>query len=584
MNIPLRTIKRRTPTTALALDGLHPVIARVFAARGVRDTCELDHSLDRLIPPASLKGLDAAVELLLTALASDRRFLIVADFDADGATSCALAMRALTMLGARHVSFVVPNRFKYGYGLTPEIVAVAAERHPDVLITVDNGISSVEGVRAARALGMDVLITDHHLPGEELPPASAIVNPNQPGCEFPSKQLAGVGTIFYVMLALRARLRAQDWFARHTIPEPNLAELLDLVALGTIADVVPLDANNRILVAQGLKRINAGRCCPGIQALLAVAKRPPGRITAADLAFGAGPRLNAAGRIEDMALGIDCLLAVDNAEATRLATRLDELNSERRQIESDMHDQARAALAQLHLGGTLPRGLCLYDPSWHQGVIGIVAGRIKDRLHRPVIAFAPAGDGELKGSARSVAGVHIRDCLDAIAARHPAMLQKFGGHAMAAGLSLRTQAYDDFAHAFADEVARHLSEDDLHGDLVTDGELGAQEMTLEFAELLRAAGPWGQGFSEPLFDGHFRVLSARILGEKHLKLNIAHPSGRAIEAIAFNFPGDPPAVGDTVRMAFRLDVNEYKGLRRVQLVIEHLSPLDEPVAAGMMPA
>ncbi len=584
-----RPIRRRSPL-APPMHGLHPVLARVLAARGVQHASELDHSLDRLIPPGTLKGLDVAVALLADAIARDRRIVIVADFDADGATSCALAVRALTMMGARQVSFVVPNRFKYGYGLTPEIVEVAAAQGPDVLVTVDNGISSVEGVRAARERGMDVLITDHHLPGQELPPASAIVNPNQPGCEFPSKQLAGVGVIFYVMLALRAHLRAAGGFASSNIHEPNLADLLDLVALGTVADVVPLDSNNRVLVAQGLGRINNGRCSPGIRALLAVSRRPVGRIAAADLAFGAGPRLNAAGRLEDMSLGIACLLASDDAEAARFAQQLDALNHERREIEAGMHDQAREALARLHFDGGLPRGVCLFDPDWHQGVIGIVAGRIKDQLHRPAIAFARADHGEIRGSARSVAGVHVRDCLDAVAARHPGMLRKFGGHAMAAGLTLREEAFGAFAAAFADEVSRHLSEDDLRGELHTDGEIGARDLTLEFAELLRAAGPWGQNFSEPLFDGCFEVVSARRVGERHLKLNLRHPEGGVVEAIAFNQPHDPPAAGTRVQVAYRLDANEFQGVRRVQLVIEQLSLLEEPgdgvalAAVGMMPA
>ncbi len=585
----LRPIRRRSPFTPM-MDGLHPVIARVLAARGVSDTSELDNSLDRLIPPNLLKGLDQAIALLTDAIARDRRIVIVADFDADGATSCALGMRALSMMGARHVSFVVPDRFKYGYGLTPEIVSVAAAQQPDVLVTVDNGISSVEGVRAARAMGMDVLVTDHHLPGVELPPATAIVNPNQPGCGFPSKQLAGVGVIFYVMLALRAHLRANGWFDQQNIPVPNLAGLLDLVALGTVADVVPLDFNNRVLVAQGLGRINNGRCSPGIRALLSVARRPLGRITATDLAFGAGPRLNAAGRLEDMSAGIACLLASDDATAVRLAQQLDDLNRERREIEAGMRDQAREALAQLHLDGGLPRGLCLFNAGWHQGVIGIVAGRIKDQVHRPVIAFARTEAGEIKGSARSVSGVHIRDCLDAIAARYPLMLQKFGGHAMAAGLTLREEAFEAFAAAFADEVSRHLSEDDLCTELVTDGEIPARDLTLEFAELLRAAGPWGQGFSEPMFDGSFEVVSARIVGERHLKLNLRHREGRVVEAIAFNHPHEPPAAGTWMHAAFRVDVNEYQGIRRVQLVIEQLTPADTPgdgaatLAVGMMPA
>ncbi len=583
---------------------LHPVLRRIYRARQVGAAAELDCALERLLPPMLLRGMDHAVALLDQALRQQRRILIVADFDADGATSCAVMVRALTQMGAKDVRYLVPNRFEYGYGLTPEIVALAAQQNPDLIVTVDNGISSVAGVRAARAHGMQVLITDHHLPGAELPEADAIVNPNQPGDTFPSKHLAGVGVAFYLMLALRTHLRASGWFAQQdvtddsrdgggratpgAVAEPNLAQLLDFVALGTVTDVVPLDANNRILVAQGLARLNAGIGSPGVRALLAVAKRLPGRITAMDLGFVAGPRLNAAGRLADMSLGIACLLTDDAAAAQQMARELDTLNRERRGIEAGMQNQALAALENLKLDAAgLPRGLCLYDESWHQGVIGLVAARIKERVHRPVIAFARANDQELKGSARSVAGLHIRDALDSIAAHHPGLLSKFGGHAMAAGLTLARERFDAFAQAFDAEVSRWLTDDDLQGRLYTDGELAAEDFSLSLAETLRAGGPWGQGFPEPLFDGCFDVLDRRIVGEKHLKLTLravdskpqtglpwpaalaSIPSAKPISAIAFH-AATTPSDWTRIRAAYRLDVNEYQGNRSLQLVLEHL--------------
>jgi single-stranded-DNA-specific exonuclease len=549
---------------------LHPVLRRIYRARQVGGGAELDCALERLLSPMLLRGMDRAVVLLDQALRQQRRILIVADFDADGATSCAVVVRALTQMGAKDVRYLVPNRFEYGYGLTPEIVALAAQQNPDLIITVDNGISSVAGVRAAHAHGMQVLITDHHLPGAELPEADAIVNPNQPGDAFPSKHLAGVGVAFYLMLALRAHLRASGWFSQQDVTEPNLALLLDLVALGTVADVVPLDANNRVLVAQGLARLNAGVGSPGVRALLAVAKRLPGRITAMDLGFVAGPRLNAAGRLADMSLGIACLLTDDAAAAQQMARELDTLNRERRGIEAGMQSQALAALENLKLDAAgLPRGLCLYDESWHQGVIGLVAARIKERVHRPVIAFARANEHELKGSARSVAGLHIRDALDSIAARHPGLLSKFGGHAMAAGLTLARERFDAFAQAFDAEVSRWLTDDDLQGRLYTDGELTAEDFSLSLAETLRAGGPWGQGFPEPLFDGCFEVLERRIVGEKHLKLVLRSDGSRPIDAIAFH-AAETPSDWTRIRAAYRLDVNEYQGVRALQLVLEHL--------------
>jgi single-stranded-DNA-specific exonuclease len=570
-----RQFLRREPARGSLPPGLHPVLARLYAARHVHRSDELDQSLERLLPPDGLKGIECASALLADAVRYSRRILIVADFDADGATSCALALRALRAMGAREVHYVVPNRFEYGYGLTPEIVAVAAQWRPDLLITVDNGISSVEGVRAAKHAGMRVLITDHHLPGAELPAADAIVNPNQPGDGFTSKMLAGVGVIFYVMLALRAQLRTQGWFAQPGLAEPNLARLLDLVALGTVADVVPLDHNNRVLVAQGLKRINQGQASAGIRALLNVAGRRPGRLGAADLGFAVAPRLNAAGRLTDMSLGIECLLTEDEGRAEEIARQLDSLNRERREIEAGMQTQALEAIDQLHLDGILPHGLCLFDESWHQGVIGILAARIRERVHRPVIAFAPAGDAELKGSARSVPGLHIRDALDAVAARHPGLVTKFGGHAMAAGLTLPRAHFDRFRVAFAAEAAQHLSDDDLAGRVITDGELAADDLTLELAELLRDAGPWGQGFPEPLFDGVFEVAEQRVVGERHLKLRLS-TGGRAVEAIAFGqVPAGNPPAWRRVRAAYRLDVNEFQGRRGLQLVIEYLEGIGD---------
>ncbi len=549
---------------------LHPLLARLLAARGVTRPEELEHGLGQLLPYQQLKGIDAATALLEQALRERWRLLIVGDFDADGATSTAVALRALRLLGAEQVDFLVPNRFEYGYGLTPEIVAVAAQSQPDLIITVDNGIASVDGVAAAQQLGIRVLVTDHHLAPAELPSAEAMVNPNQPGDSFPSKHLAGVGVIFYTLLALRARLRESAWFTEQGIAEPKLAELLDLVALGTVADVVVLDHNNRILVAQGVARIRAGRGCAGINALCTIAKRDPARLRATDLGFAIGPRLNAAGRMDDMSLGIRCLLSDDPQEAMRLAIELDSLNQERRQVEGEMREEALTELQRLHLDDTLPYGLCLYNPDWHQGVIGILASRVKERVHRPVIVFTDAGEGIIKGSARSVPGVHIRDALDAVASRHPGLLHKFGGHAMAAGMSLALEGLETFRQAFDEEVRRHLSEEDLQGVLLSDGELDAQTADMALADTLRHALPWGQGFPEPLFDGRFAVISQRIVGEKHLKFRLRWPeSEEQVEAIAF-FVDDELLQGEfsEVQIAYRVDVNEWNGRRSLQLLIE----------------
>jgi len=570
----MRIEPRPLPAQLPDLGDLPPLLTRLYAARGVQSAAELDKGLARLIPYQQLKGIDAAVDLLVQALQQRQRILIVGDFDADGATASSVGVLGLRMLGAAHVDYLVPNRFEYGYGLTPEIVAVALQRQPELLVTVDNGISSVDGVTAAKAAGLKVLVTDHHLPGPELPAADAIVNPNQPGCAFPSKALAGVGVMFYVLLALRARLRELGWFAKAGISEPNLGELLDLVALGSVADVVPLDANNRILVHQGLARIRAGRARPGLRAVLEVAGRQHARITSTDLGFILGPRLNAAGRLDDMSLGIECLLCEDEALARDMAQQLDELNKDRKAIEQGMQREALAQLKDLPVE-SLPFGLCLFEPDWHQGVIGILASRLKERYHRPAIAFADAGDGLLKGSARSVPGLHIRDALDAVAARHPGLISKFGGHAMAAGLSLPQEHFGAFAAAFDAEVRRQLSEDDLTGRLLSDGQLGAEEFHLELAKALRHAGPWGQHFPEPLFHGVFQIVTQRVVGEKHLKLVLKTECGSlTLDGIAFNVDRDiwPNPNVRWVELAYKLDVNEYQGRESVQLMVAHLAP------------
>ena len=551
---------------------LHPVLRRAYAARGIRHSGELALTLDRLMPVGTLDGVEAAVRLILEH--RERRILVVGDFDADGATSTALIVRALRAWGFACVDFLVPNRFEFGYGLTPEIVGLAATRSPSLIVTVDNGISSTAGVAAARARGIQVLITDHHLPGAELPAADVIVNPNVPGSQFASRALAGVGVAFYVMAALRRELER-----RGLSVAPPIADFLDLVALGTVADLVPLDVNNRVLISQGIRRIRAGRAVPGIRALLAIAQRNIATMTAADLGFSIGPRLNAAGRLDDMSIGIRCLLTDDEAEALALATRLDALNAERREIEARMQGAALAAVSSLREageGGPTRHGVCLFDAGWHQGVVGLVASRIKDRIRRPVIAFARAGDGSLRGSARSIAGIHIRDVLDGIAARHPELIQRFGGHAMAAGLTLEESRLDAFARAFDEEVSRWRDPAVPANRIETDGELSSEEIALETAQALRDGGPWGQAFPEPVFDGRFSVRNARLVGDKHLKMWVTCQDGeRSFDAIAFNFKGaDEPATlpaGD-VRLVYRLDINEYKGERRLQLLVDHVIP------------
>ncbi|HKT31999.1 MAG TPA: single-stranded-DNA-specific exonuclease RecJ [Gammaproteobacteria bacterium] len=574
-----RRIEHRAPAAAAVLpDSVHPLLRHIYAARGVLTAADLDHALTTLHDFRGFHGMRAAVALLAECLERDLKILIVGDFDADGATSSALGVRALRTLGARHVDYLVPNRFEYGYGLTPEIVALAATRHPHLIVTVDNGISSHAGVAAARAAGMRVLVTDHHLPGATLPEADAILNPNLPDDGFPSKCLAGVGVTFYLLLALRAHLRESGWFTQRAIPEPNLAEFLDIVALGTVADLVPLDHNNRVLVAQGLARIRAGQCVPGIQALLHTARRELARVTAADLGYAVAPRLNAAGRLTDMSLGIECLLADDETRARELAVRLDALNRERRAIEAQMREEALHALDQMRLStedAALPFGLCLFNTQWHQGVIGLVAARIKDRVHRPVIAFARAEDGQLRGSARSVAGVHIRDVLEAVDTRHPGLIGKFGGHAMAAGLNLAEQEFARFAEAFDVEVRRWAKAGDLDGVLYTDGELDPEYLTLECAELLHNAGPWGQAFPEPSFDGVFQILERRTVGQGHVKLTLAEPRSHArVDAIAFHPVGAQLPEGcRQAHLVYRPEVNAYRGENRLQLLVEHIEPV-----------
>ena len=568
----MRIEPRPLPQTLPFLGEMPTLLTRLYAARGVQSQAELDKSLARLIPYQQLKGIDAAVDLLVVALEQRQRILIVGDFDADGATASTVGMLGLRLLGAAHVDYLVPNRFEYGYGLTPEIVEVALTREPQLLITVDNGISSVEGVAAAKKAGLKVLVTDHHLPGTELPAADAIVNPNQPGCAFPSKALAGVGVIFYVLIALRARLNSLGRYEHSQAP--NIAELLDLVALGSVADVVPLDANNRILVHQGLERIRAGRARPGLKAILEVAKRDHTRITSTDLGFILGPRLNAAGRLDDMSLGIECLLTDDANAARAMAAQLDEMNQDRKSIEQGMQREALAQLKELPVD-SMPFGLCLFDPDWHQGVIGILASRLKERYFRPTFAFADAGDGLLKGSGRSVPGFHIRDALSVVAAQHPDLIAKYGGHAMAAGLTLPVANFEQFSQAFDAEVRRQLREEDLTGRLLSDGSLTVEEFHLELARALRNAGPWGQHFPEPLFHGVFELVEQRIVGERHLKVVLKTECGSVkLDGIAFGIDRDvwPNPTIRWVELAYKLDLNEFRGNETVQLMIAHIEP------------
>jgi single-stranded-DNA-specific exonuclease len=571
--IVLRPIKKKH-----ALQGnLHPLLERIFLARGITSDLELDRTLAKLPSPWLLSGMEEMVEHLIVAINEQQKICIVADFDADGATSCAVAIKGLQLLGAGQVTFVVPNRFEYGYGLTPEIVELVKLQNPDVIITVDNGISSIDGVKAATDSGIKVLVTDHHLPGSNLPAATAIVNPNLLDDKFPNKSLAGVGVIFYVLLALRSRLRDINWFETNQVKEPNLAQLLDYVALGTVADVVALEQSNRILVYQGLLRIRTGRCHPGLTALVEVSGKNPQTITAADLGFSLGPRLNAAGRMDDMSLGIQCLLSDDPALAKDIALQLDELNNDRREVEAVMKHEALTYLSEMKALDEhhLPAGVCLFDANWHQGVIGILASRIKDQVHRPVIAFAPAGKDLIKGSARSIPGVHIRDVLSDIAAAHPKLLSKFGGHAMAAGLSLKMHDYPPFALAFDEMVSKRLASVDLEQKILSDGELAEQEMTIEIADLLQNSATWGQEFPEPLFDGVFDVIQSRIVGQRHLKLVLRKPVGDlVIDAIAFFVDRPEHWLGlRQIKAVYKLDINEFRGNRTVQFIVQYFEKI-----------
>jgi len=565
------------PTVTPAFsDDIPPLLQRLYANRGLREDSELNRSVAGLHQYQALTGIEGAVALLSEAIATHKSILIVGDFDADGATSSALSVKALRMMGATRVDYLVPNRFDDGYGLSPDVVDQAAERDADLIMTVDNGVSSLAGVAHAKALGMQVVVTDHHLPGEQLPDADAMVNPNLNDCGFPSKALAGVGVAFYLMLALRAHLREQGWFEQQGIAIPNLAELLDLVALGTVADVVALDANNRILVHQGLQRIRAGRCCPGIQALIEVANRNMATLVASDFGFALGPRINAAGRLDDMSFGVELLLSNNIHAARRMAAELDALNQTRKEIEAGMKQEAVAWCERLIAEKSeqdLPVGLALFQRDWHQGVIGILASRLKEQFHRPVIAFADGGDGTIKGSARSIPGLHMRDTLDRIDTQHPGLIKKFGGHAMAAGLTIDESEFERFARLFDTQVREAVNDDDLKGVLLSDGELSSRDLSIETAELIQAGGPWGQGFPEPQFDGTFKVLQQKLVGSKHLKLMVEHPDGGAmIDAIAFNIDvrrWPDPSVKQ-MRLVYRLDINEFRGNRSAQLIVSHL--------------
>ncbi|EPJ5577515.1 single-stranded-DNA-specific exonuclease RecJ [Citrobacter farmeri] len=556
---------------------LSPLLRRLYASRGVRSALDLERSVKGMLPWQQLSGVEKAVEILYNAFREGTRIIVVGDFDADGATSTALSVLGMRSLGCDNISYLVPNRFEDGYGLSPEVVDQAHARGAQLIVTVDNGISSHAGVDHARALGIPVVVTDHHLPGETLPAAEAIINPNLTDCDFPSKSLAGVGVAFYLMLALRTFLRDKGWFDKRGIAPPNLADLLDLVALGTVADVVPLDANNRILTWQGLSRIRAGKCRPGIKALLEVSNRDAQKLAASDLGFALGPRLNAAGRLDDMSVGVALLLCDNIGEARVLANELDALNQTRKEIEQGMQAEALTLCEKLERSReTLPGGLAMYHPEWHQGVVGILASRIKERFHRPVIAFAPAGDGTLKGSGRSIQGLHMRDALERLDTLHPGLMIKFGGHAMAAGLSLEEAKFDLFQQRFGELVTEWLDPSLLQGEVVSDGPLSAAEMTMEIAQLLRDAGPWGQMFPEPLFDGRFRLLQQRLVGERHLKVMVEPVGGGPLlDGIAFNV--DTACWPDNgvreVELAYKLDINEFRGNRSLQIIIDNIWPV-----------
>lgn len=569
--------RREVDSTADIPAELPELLQRLYASRGVRNAADLERSVKGMLPWQQLNGVDKAVEMLYDAFRQGLRIIVVGDFDADGATSTALSVLGMRQLGCANVGYLVPNRFEDGYGLSPEVVDQAHARGAQMIMTVDNGISSHVGVDRAHELGIPVLVTDHHLPGDILPAAEAIINPNLHDCEFPSKSLAGVGVAFYLMLALRTHLRDKGWFEAQGIAIPNLAELLDLVALGTVADVVPLDANNRILTWQGLSRIRAGKCRPGIKALLEISNRDPQKLAASDLGFALGPRLNAAGRLDDMSVGVALLLSDNIGEARQLANELDALNQTRKEIEQGMQAEALTLCEKLERGSeTLPGGLAMYHPEWHQGVVGILASRIKERFHRPVIAFAPAGDGTLKGSGRSIQGLHMRDALERLDTLYPGMIIKFGGHAMAAGLSLEEAQFEAFQQRFGELVTEWLDPALLQGEVVSDGPLSAAEMTMETAQMLRDAGPWGQMFPEPLFDGRFRLLQQRLVGERHLKVMVEPVGGGPLlDGIAFNVDTTcwPDNGVREVELAYKLDINEFRGNRSLQIIIDNIWPI-----------
>lgn len=569
--------RREADETAELPADLPPLLRRLYASRGVRSARELERSVKGMLPWQQLSGIDNAVEILYNAFREGTRIIVVGDFDADGATSTALSVLGMRALGCDNISYLVPNRFEDGYGLSPEVVDQAKARGAQLIVTVDNGISSHAGVAHAKTLGIPVIVTDHHLPGDTLPDAEAIINPNLRDCEFPSKSLAGVGVAFYLMLALRTFLRDKGWFDERNIAPPNLAELLDLVALGTVADVVPLDANNRILTWQGLSRIRAGKCRPGIKALLEISNRDPQQLAASDLGFALGPRLNAAGRLDDMSVGVALLLCDNLGEARVLASELDALNQTRKEIEQGMQAEALILCEKLERSSeALPGGLAMYHPEWHQGVVGILASRIKERFHRPVIAFAPAGDGTLKGSGRSIQGLHMRDALERLDTLYPDLMIKFGGHAMAAGLSLEEHKFEQFQQRFGELVTEWLDPALLQGEVISDGPLSAAEMSMEVAQLLRDAGPWGQMFPEPLFDGRFRLLQQRLVGERHLKVMVEPVGGGPLlDGIAFNIDTTcwPDNGVREVELAYKLDINEFRGNRSLQIIIDDIWPL-----------
>ncbi|EMB9235690.1 single-stranded-DNA-specific exonuclease RecJ [Vibrio alginolyticus] len=571
--------RRPEPDLSLLPDSIPPILKRIYINRGITDLSQLETSARGLHSYQKLGGIEQAVDLLFQAIKEQKRIIVVGDFDADGATSSALSVLALRMLGSHNVDYLVPNRFEDGYGLSPEVVDQALELGAEMIMTVDNGVSSIEGVRYAKENGITVLVTDHHLPGQVLPDVDAMVNPNLESCSFPSKALAGVGVAFYLMMALCVHMRKHNWFAEQGMQEPKLMELIDLVALGTVADVVPLDENNRILVHQGLQRIRAGKARPGIQALIEVAKRDARRLVASDFGFALGPRINAAGRLDDMSFGVELLMCNNIHAARRMASELDSLNQTRKEIEEGMKQEAMAFCERLQFGegNELPYGLALFQRDWHQGVIGILASRIKEKFHRPVIAFADGGEGTIKGSCRSIPGLHMRDALDFIDTQNPGLIIKFGGHAMAAGLTIKEQDFERFSRLFDEVVKKELDEAALKGVIMSDGELKPEEFSMHVAEQLRSGGPFGQAFPEPIFDGEFKVLHQKLVGEKHLKLMLeplykGHPTNVMIDGIAFNVDLRrwPDASVKTVRLAYKLDVNEFRGNQSLQLMIDHI--------------